>query len=51
MGRSYVPADVAPRCGLYAVSADDDSRDDVVAVLEAQAHTGGLVGQAEQPVI
>jgi hypothetical protein len=50
MGRRYVSADVAPHRGLYAVSADDDPRDDIVAVLEAQADTGRLIGQADQPV-
>ena len=51
MGRRDISADIATRRGLYAVSADNHACDDVVAVLEAQAHADGLVGQADQPTI
>jgi hypothetical protein len=51
MGRPYISADIAARHGMYAVSADDHARHDIVAFLETQAHAGELVGQADQPAI
>jgi hypothetical protein len=36
---------------VYAVSADHDSRNNIAAVLEPQAHALWLVRQADQPVI
>lgn len=50
VGWRYISADVAPRCGIYAVSTSDDARHDVIAFLEVQAHSGGLVGYADQPM-
>ena len=44
MGRRYISADVAPCCGMHAVNTSNDARNDVIPVLEVQAHASGLVG-------
>ena len=51
MGRRYISADIAAYCGVHSVNAADDARNDVIAILKAQAYAVGLVGQADQPVI